>query len=71
MAGTAAAFARDLSPALPQGLARMAEGSYGGGDRSYVSGDVPPQTFREYDPEWARSFWTSCCRMMAMKCGDA
>lgn len=56
--GLRQAFARDLPPALLRGLAQMAAGNHGGGDRSYVSGDEPPQTFKEYDPEWARAFWT-------------
>ena len=24
----------------------------------YAGGDEPPQNLKEYDPEWARSFWT-------------
>ena len=57
--GLQRALARDLPPALLRGLAQMAGGSQGGGNRSYTGGgDEPPQTFKEYDPEWARAFWT-------------
>jgi pimeloyl-ACP methyl ester carboxylesterase len=56
--GLQRAFARDLPPALLHGLGKMATGNRGGGNQSYVSGDEPPQTFKEYDPEWARAFWT-------------
>lgn len=56
--GLQRAFARDLPPALLQGLAQMSAGIHGRGNQSYVSGDEPPQTFKEYDPEWARAFWT-------------
>ncbi|MDF2824273.1 MAG: alpha/beta hydrolase family protein [Mycobacterium sp.] len=53
------ALARDLPPTLLQGLATMATGSRGAGHQSYASGaQPPPQTFKEYDPEWARAFWT-------------
>ncbi|BBB01433.1 hypothetical protein RVR_8851 [Actinacidiphila reveromycinica] len=33
-------------------------GTGGDGGQSYVSGEEPPPTFKEYDPEWARAFWT-------------
>jgi pimeloyl-ACP methyl ester carboxylesterase len=61
--GLQQAFPRDLPPALLQGLAQMGgrnhdTGNHGGGSQSYVTGDEPPQTFKEYDPEWARAFWT-------------
>jgi pimeloyl-ACP methyl ester carboxylesterase len=56
--GLQRAFARDLPPALLRGLARMAAADPGGGNRSDVGRDEPPQTFKEYDPEWARAFWT-------------
>jgi acetyl esterase/lipase len=25
---------------------------------AFAHGEVPPQTLKEYDPEWARAFWT-------------
>ena len=56
--GLQQAFGRVLPPAVLRGLAQMSEGGSGGGNQSYVSGDEPPQTFKEYDPEWARAFWT-------------
>ena len=56
--GLQAALTRELTPALLQGLATMAAGKQGRGNQSYVSGDEPSQTFKEYDPEWARAFWT-------------
>jgi pimeloyl-ACP methyl ester carboxylesterase len=61
--GLQKALARDLPPEIPQGLAKMAARSHaadthGGGSRPYFGGGEPPQTFKEYDPEWARAFWT-------------
>lgn len=56
--GLQRALARDLPPAVLQGLAKMATGDPGAGHQPYVSGAEPPQTFKEYDPEWARAFWT-------------
>src|SRR5262245_42496635 len=47
------ALPRELPPALLKGLAAMS-GHSGG----YFGGDEPPQTMKEYDPEWARAFWT-------------
>jgi pimeloyl-ACP methyl ester carboxylesterase len=51
--GLRQAMARDLPPALLQGLARM-----GPRNESNEGGDEPPQSMKEYDPEWARAFWT-------------
>ncbi len=53
--GLQQAWLRDLPPALLEGLARMAPPAR---DDAYVSSDEPPQNFKEYDPEWARAFWT-------------
>ncbi|MGW5256470.1 alpha/beta fold hydrolase [Streptomyces sp. NPDC004012] len=47
------ALPRELPPALLRGLAAMS-GRSGG----YFGGDEPPQSMKEYDPEWARAFWT-------------
>jgi pimeloyl-ACP methyl ester carboxylesterase len=57
------AIARELPPALLEGLAKMAAGNPGGQDdsrgvQSYSGGDEPPQDFKEFDPEWSRAFWT-------------
>lgn len=51
--GLVQSLPRDLPPALLQGLAAMS-GRSGG----YLAGDEPPQSVKEYDPEWGRSFWT-------------
>ncbi|MER6546317.1 alpha/beta hydrolase [Streptomyces sp. NPDC001250] len=59
--GFLAALPRELPPALLRGLAEMSGHSGdGSGERSggYFGGDEPPQSMREYDPEWARAFWT-------------
>lgn len=45
--GLKKALHTDLPPALARGLASMGD---------FLSGDEPPQTFKEYDPEWARAF---------------
>ncbi|KUN04463.1 hydrolase [Streptomyces yokosukanensis] len=47
------ALPRELPPALLRGLSAMS-GRSGG----YFGGDEPPQSMKEYDPEWARAFWT-------------
>ncbi|WP_205315637.1 alpha/beta fold hydrolase [Nonomuraea lactucae] len=45
--GLKEAMPRDLPPVLARGLAQMGD---------LMGGDEPPQTWREYDPEWARAF---------------
>ncbi|MDT0465387.1 alpha/beta fold hydrolase [Streptomyces gibsoniae] len=47
------ALPRELPPALLRGLAAMS-GRSGG----YFGGTEPPQSMKEYDPEWARAFCT-------------
>jgi pimeloyl-ACP methyl ester carboxylesterase len=47
--GLKAAMPRELPPVLAQGLAQMGD---------FMGGDEPPQTWKEYDPEWARAFAT-------------
>lgn len=42
-------MSRELPPVLARGLAQMGD---------FMSGDEPPQTWKEYDPEWARAFAT-------------
>ncbi|MDH6705291.1 hypothetical protein P3T27_001999 [Kitasatospora sp. MAA19] len=44
--GLKRAMATDLPPARAWGLAAMGD---------FPGGDEPPQTFEEYDPEWARA----------------
>lgn len=62
--GLQQALRRDLPPSVLAGLAAMAVRNHvadvGGGtqDRSPAAGAEPPQAFKEYDPEWARAFWT-------------
>jgi hypothetical protein len=48
--------ARDLPPTLLQGPAKMATGNRSRRNQPYISGEEPPQTLKEYDPEWARAF---------------
>jgi len=60
--GLQRAFRRDLPPSVLQGLAAMAVRNHvvtteGAEDRSFGAAE-PPQAFKEYDPEWARAFWT-------------
>ncbi|MFJ4654395.1 alpha/beta fold hydrolase [Nocardia sp. NPDC088792] len=45
--GLKKALHTDLPPVLARGLAAMGD---------FFGGDEPPQTFKEYDPEWARAF---------------
>ncbi|OBB81464.1 hypothetical protein A5760_16390 [Mycobacterium colombiense] len=66
--GLQRALARDLPPAVQQGLSKMAAADRGAGHQPYVSGDHPPQTLKEYDPEWARAFWTGSA---TASCGHA
>ncbi|MQS14825.1 alpha/beta hydrolase [Streptomyces kaniharaensis] len=47
--GLKEAMARELPPVLAKGLAQMG---------AFMDGDEPPQTWKEYDPEWARAFAT-------------
>jgi pimeloyl-ACP methyl ester carboxylesterase len=61
--GLQQAIPREMPPALLRGLAKMAAGGHvtdGHADRNrpYFAAGEPPQTFKEYDPEWARAFWT-------------
>lgn len=60
--GLQRAFRRELPPAVLQGLAAMAVRNHVvttevAEDRSFGAAE-PPQAFKEYDPEWARAFWT-------------
>ena len=49
-AGMQAAIPTELAPHVLQALARMGLGG--------PPAPEPPQNLREYDPEWARSFWS-------------
>lgn len=61
--GLVRAMPTSLPPAMLAGLAAMSGHNDsadpdGPGADNYFAGDEPPQALKEYDPEWACSFWT-------------